>query len=49
MHIVVFVNLRTQDLDDVGWALEVFEGEAEIREYGRDCLRILYDFKYLAY
>ena len=49
MHMVVFVNLRTQDLDDVGWALEVFEGEAETREYGRDCLRILHDFKYLAH
>ncbi len=50
MHQVVFVNLRTQDLDDVGWALEVFESEAETgSEYGRDCLGVLHDFKYLAH
>jgi hypothetical protein len=50
MHQVVFVNLRTQDLDDVGWALEVFETEAETgSEYGRDCSGVLHDFKYLAH
>lgn len=49
MHQIIFVNLRTQDLDDVGWAIEVFEAEAETgSEYGKDCTRVLRDFNYLA-
>jgi len=49
MHQMVFVNLRTQDLDSVGWATEVFEKEAETgSEYAKDCARVLQDFKYLA-
>ena len=50
MHQMVFVNLRTQDLDDVGWALEVFETEAKTgSEYGKDCSRVLQDLNYLAH
>lgn len=50
MHQVIFVNLRTQDLDDIGWAIEVFDSEAETgREYAKDCARVLKDFKYLAH
>lgn len=50
MHQMVFVNLRTQDLDDVKWALEVFETEAKTgSEYGKDCSRVLQDLKYLAH
>jgi hypothetical protein len=49
MHQMVFVNLRTQDLDDVGWAIEVFDTEAETgSDYAKDCARVLHDFKYLA-
>jgi hypothetical protein len=49
MHQMVFVNLRSQDLDDVGWASEVFEAEAETgSEYAKDCARVLQDLKYLA-
>ncbi|KAK4097737.1 hypothetical protein N658DRAFT_433462 [Parathielavia hyrcaniae] len=49
MHQMIFVNLRTQDLDDVGWTIEVFDAEAETgSEYARDCARVLHDFKYLA-
>ncbi|KAH6640114.1 hypothetical protein F5144DRAFT_589660 [Chaetomium tenue] len=49
MHQMVFVNLRTQDLDDVGWASEVFETEAKTgNEYAKDCARVLQDLKYLA-
>ncbi|KAK4119083.1 hypothetical protein N657DRAFT_582479 [Parathielavia appendiculata] len=49
MHQMVFVNLRTQDLDDVGWTIEVFDTEAETgSEYAKDCARVLHDFKYLA-
>ncbi|KAL1841763.1 hypothetical protein VTJ49DRAFT_6601 [Mycothermus thermophilus] len=49
MHQIIFVNLRTQDLDDVGWASEVFESEAETgSEYAKDCARVLQDFRYLA-
>ncbi len=48
MHQLVFVNLRTQDLDDIGWATDVFEGEAETgNEYAKDCSRVLRDLKYL--
>ncbi|KAK4139555.1 uncharacterized protein C8A04DRAFT_40619 [Dichotomopilus funicola] len=50
MHQIVFVNLRTQDRDDVAWAGEVFESEALTgREYARDCSRVLRDLKYLAH
>ncbi|AEO55740.1 hypothetical protein MYCTH_2051009, partial [Thermothelomyces thermophilus ATCC 42464] len=49
MHQMVFVNLRTQDIDDVGWAVEVFETEAKTgNEYAKDCTRVLQDLKYLA-
>ncbi|KAL2152822.1 hypothetical protein VTH82DRAFT_3977 [Thermothelomyces myriococcoides] len=49
MHQMVFVNLRTQDLDDVVWASEVFETEAKTgNEYAKDCARVLQDLKYLA-
>lgn len=49
MHQMVFVNLRTQDIDDVGWASEVFETEAKTgNEYAKDCARVLQDLKYLA-
>jgi hypothetical protein len=49
MHQIVFVNLRTQDLEDVGWASEVFEAEAETgNEYAKDCAGVLRDLKYLA-
>ncbi|KAL2158794.1 hypothetical protein VTH06DRAFT_3986 [Thermothelomyces fergusii] len=49
MHQMIFVNLRTQDLDDVGWASEVFETEAKTgNEYAKDCARVLQDLKYLA-
>lgn len=48
MHQMVFVNLRTQDLDDIGWATEVFEGEAETgSDYAKDCSLVLRDLKYL--
>ena len=50
MHQIVFVNLRTQDLDDVEWALKVVESEAETgSNYGRDYLGVLCYFKYLAH
>ncbi|KAL2133218.1 hypothetical protein VTI74DRAFT_2727 [Chaetomium olivicolor] len=49
MHQIIFVNLRTQDLDDIGWASEVFDAEAETgSEYGKDCARVLRDLRYLA-
>ncbi|KAK3901830.1 hypothetical protein C8A05DRAFT_34490 [Staphylotrichum tortipilum] len=49
MHQMLFVNLRTQDLDDVVWAGEVFEMEAETgSEYGKDCAGVLRDLRYLA-
>lgn len=48
MHQIVFVNLRTRDLDDIGWATEVFEGEAETgSDYAKDCARVLRDLQYL--
>jgi hypothetical protein len=49
MHQMLFVNLRTQDLDDVQWAGEVFDQEAETgSEYGKDCAGVLRDLRYLA-
>lgn len=48
MHQMVFVNLRTQDLDDIGWATDAFEAEAETgSEYAKDCALVLRDLKYL--
>ncbi|KAL2264338.1 hypothetical protein VTK26DRAFT_6581 [Humicola hyalothermophila] len=50
MHQMIFVNLRTQDLDDLGWATEVFESEAETgSEYAKDCALVLRDLKYLVH
>ncbi|KAL2017426.1 hypothetical protein VTK56DRAFT_2082 [Thermocarpiscus australiensis] len=50
MHMIVFVNLRTQDLEDISWATEVFEGEAETgSEYAKDCARVLRDLQYLVH
>ncbi|SPQ23514.1 350fac74-ea02-4724-bed3-172135972bed [Thermothielavioides terrestris] len=50
MHQIVFVNLRTQDLDDIEFASEVFDAEAETgSEYGKDCARVLRDMKSLAH
>ena len=50
MHQIVFVNLRTQDQDDIGWAVDVFESEAETgSEYAKDCARVLRDLKYLVH
>ncbi|KAJ4288789.1 hypothetical protein N0V88_007325 [Collariella sp. IMI 366227] len=49
MHQIIFVNLRTQDVDDVVWATQVFEDEAGTgSEYGRDCALVLRDLTYIA-
>ncbi|KAK3937956.1 fungal-specific transcription factor domain-containing protein [Diplogelasinospora grovesii] len=42
MHQIVFVNLRTNDVSDIEFAIEVFEGEASTGSiYGKDCARVL--------
>jgi len=48
LHQTVFVNLRTGDISDIAWAIEVFEREASFGDcYGKDCARVLRDLSAL--
>ncbi|KAK4194169.1 hypothetical protein QBC40DRAFT_188789 [Triangularia verruculosa] len=48
MYQLVFVNVRTQLVADVDWAIEVFRQEEQTGcAYAKDCFEVLRDLKYL--
>ncbi|KAK4173064.1 hypothetical protein QBC36DRAFT_336580 [Triangularia setosa] len=48
MYQLVFVNIRTQLVADVDWAIEVFKQEQETGcAYAKDCFEVLRDLRFL--
>ncbi|EHA47236.1 hypothetical protein MGG_04213 [Pyricularia oryzae 70-15] len=44
LHQIVFVDLRTDDVSDISFALEAFAREADVGDaYAGDCLRVMQD------
>jgi hypothetical protein len=48
LHQIAFVNLRTLDVNDIGFAIDAFQREADTgSSYGIDCLKVLRDLQAL--
>lgn len=50
LHQIIFINLRTNDVTDIAFAIACFEREANTgSNYGKDCVKVLQDLSALVH